>query len=71
MRQIKLPDNLLEYPKFVPGIRRAPSRGMPLNKYQIKIALKNALRYIPKKFAFTNCARIFTGAFEQRKDLWL
>jgi urocanate hydratase len=48
MRQIKLPDNLLEYPKFVPGIRRAPSRGMPLNKYQIKIALKNALRYIPK-----------------------
>jgi len=48
MRQIKLPDSLLEYPKFVPGIRRAPSRGMPLNKYQIKIALKNALRYIPK-----------------------
>jgi len=48
MRQIKLPDTLLEYPKFVPGIRRAPSRGMPLNKYQIKIALKNALRYIPK-----------------------
>ncbi|HPC38037.1 MAG TPA: urocanate hydratase [Exilispira sp.] len=46
--EIKLPDNLPEYPKFIDGIRRAPSRGMVLNKNQIKIALKNALRYIPK-----------------------
>ncbi len=48
MLKIGLPDNLPEYPEFVKGIRRAPSRGMPLNKNQIKIALKNALRYIPK-----------------------
>lgn len=46
--EIKLPDSLPEYPKFIDGIRRAPSRGMVLNKNQIKIALKNALRYIPK-----------------------
>ncbi len=49
MIDIGLDDKLPEYPKFVEGIRRAPSRGMPLNKNQIKIALKNALRYIPKK----------------------
>lgn len=48
MKEIKLPDTLPEYPQFVQGIRRAPSRGMPLNKYQIKVALKNALRYVPK-----------------------
>ncbi|MFN3411170.1 MAG: urocanate hydratase [Exilispira sp.] len=45
--EIKLEDSLPEYPEFIKGIRRAPSRGMPLNKNQIKIALKNALRYIP------------------------
>lgn len=47
--EIRLPDSLPKYPTFVEGIRRAPSRGMNLNKNQIKIALKNALRYIPKK----------------------
>lgn len=45
--EIKLEDSLPDYPEFINGIRRAPSRGMPLNKNQIKIALKNALRYIP------------------------
>ncbi|MDP8210760.1 MAG: urocanate hydratase, partial [Candidatus Stygibacter australis] len=33
---------------FETGIRRAPDRGLPLNNYEIKIALKNALRYIPE-----------------------
>ncbi|MGG3771748.1 urocanate hydratase [Heyndrickxia faecalis] len=37
-------------PEFAEGIRRAPDRGYTLNKEQTKTALKNALRYIPKKF---------------------
>jgi urocanate hydratase len=36
-------------PKFVEGIRRAPSRGFHLTKEQTKIALKNALRYVPQE----------------------
>lgn len=45
--KIKLPETLPKYPEFVDGIRRAPSRGYRLNKNQTKLALKNALRYIP------------------------
>ncbi|MDD6120370.1 MAG: urocanate hydratase [Selenomonadaceae bacterium] len=33
-------------PEFVPGIRRAPSRGFHLTPAQTKTALKNALRYV-------------------------
>ncbi|KRN29081.1 urocanate hydratase [Liquorilactobacillus mali] len=43
-------DQLPEYPEFVEGIRRAPSRGFRLTEAQTKIALRNALRYIPGKF---------------------
>jgi urocanate hydratase len=45
--KIKLPDKLPPYPKFIEGIRRAPSRGFKLTSHQSKLALKNALRYIP------------------------
>lgn len=45
---IKLEPLLPEKNDFEPGIRRAPDRGLPLNNYEIKIALKNALRYIPE-----------------------
>lgn len=45
--KIKLPEALLVYPKFVEGIRRAPSRSYTLNPNQTKLSLKNALRYIP------------------------
>ena len=45
--RIKLSKELPRYPKFFEGIRRAPSRGYRLNSTQTKIALKNALRYIP------------------------
>ena len=48
IRKVGLPDELPEYPKFVEGIRRAPARYFNLNEYQTKLALKNALRYIPK-----------------------
>lgn len=43
-------DKLPPMPKFEEGIRRAPDRGYTLSKEQTKVALKNALRYIPKKF---------------------
>ncbi|MFX1593471.1 MAG: urocanate hydratase [Promethearchaeota archaeon] len=45
--KIKLSEELPHYPKFIEGIRRAPSRGYKLTPTQTKLALKNALRYIP------------------------
>ncbi|MCK4572078.1 urocanate hydratase [candidate division WOR-3 bacterium] len=45
---ISLTDKLPLYPKMKNDIRRAPRRKLNLSKYEIKIALKNALRYIPK-----------------------
>jgi len=47
--KIKLGDKLPEYPKFKEGIRRAPDRGFRLTKEQTKLALKNALRYVPEE----------------------
>ncbi len=43
-------NNLPEYPEFVKDIRRAPKREADLSKEDIKLALKNALRYIPQKW---------------------
>lgn len=60
-KSIKLDDifnELPDYPKFAQGIRRAPKREMNLNNQEIKLALKNALRYIPKKWHET-CAPEF------------
>lgn len=37
-------------PKFDPKIRRAPKRVVHLEKDEIELALKNALRYIPEEF---------------------
>ncbi len=48
IEKITLDDELPEYPEFVEGIRRAPARYFNLNEYQTKLALKNALRYVPK-----------------------
>ncbi|MFW9902468.1 MAG: urocanate hydratase, partial [Candidatus Thorarchaeota archaeon] len=45
--KIRLPDELPSYPKFIDGIRRAPSRGYNLTPALTKLALKNVLRYIP------------------------
>jgi urocanate hydratase len=42
-------DTLPEYPEFVKGIRRAPKRESNLSEHDKQQALKNALRYIPKK----------------------
>jgi len=35
---------------FQPGVRRAPARNFTLSKSETKLALKNALRYIPEKW---------------------
>ncbi len=47
--KIKLSDELPPNPVFKEDIRRAPNRGYDLNRDETLIALKNALRYIPKK----------------------
>lgn len=46
---IKLDAELPEMPEFAAGIRRAPDRGYSLSPSQTKIALKNALRYVPEE----------------------
>ncbi len=45
--RIKLPEELPEETQFQEGIRRAPKRELNLSQDEIKLALKNALRYIP------------------------
>ncbi|MCU0285851.1 MAG: urocanate hydratase [Acidobacteria bacterium] len=45
--QFSLPDELPIEQKFQPEIRRAPKRSSNLSAVEKKIALKNALRYIP------------------------
>jgi len=47
--KITLGEDLPEYPKFKEGVRRAPKRELLLNEREKKLALKNALRYIPEK----------------------
>jgi urocanate hydratase len=47
---IKLDDELPAMPEFVDGIRRASARDFRLSKEQTKIALKNALRYVPEQY---------------------
>lgn len=43
-------DSLPAAKPFLPGIRRAPSRGFCLSDDETKLALKNALRYVPARF---------------------
>lgn len=47
--RIKLDNVLPEMPVFEKGIRRAPDRGFRLTPEQTKVALKNALRYVPEE----------------------
>jgi urocanate hydratase len=44
---VKLPATLPAKKEFLPGIRRAPNRGLDLSAHEIRTALKNALRYVP------------------------
>jgi len=43
-------DDLPKMPEFVDGIRRAPTRHFTLSPKDTRLALKNALRYIPEKW---------------------
>lgn len=43
-------DALPPYPSFAEGIRRAPKRESELSESDKRLALKNALRYIPARF---------------------
>nr|WP_300002600.1 urocanate hydratase [Tissierella sp.] len=47
--EIKLDNFLPEYPEFERHVRRAPRRELTLTKREINLALKNALRYIPRE----------------------
>ena len=47
MKRITLDNEWPDYPAFVEGIRRAPDRGYTLDKAKTKLALQNALRYLP------------------------
>lgn len=46
-KTIQLPPVLPPRKEFLPGIRRAPSRGFHLSRNETITALKNALRYVP------------------------
>lgn len=43
-------NELPDYPEFEAGIRRAPKREFTLTEEETALALKNALRYVPKKW---------------------
>ncbi|NLB20094.1 MAG: hypothetical protein GX829_04515, partial [Clostridium sp.] len=47
--QIRLNDELPEYPDLLEGVRRAPRREANLRKEEKALALRNALRYIPEQ----------------------
>ncbi len=46
--RMSLPAEMPPPKDFSPGIRRAPDRGFRLSREQTKVALKNALRYLPE-----------------------
>ena len=47
MKRITLDNQWPDYPAFAEGIRRAPDRGYTLDKAKTRLALQNALRYLP------------------------
>ena len=47
MKRITLDNEWPDYPSFAEGIRRAPDRGYTLDKAKTRLALQNALRYLP------------------------
>ncbi len=46
---VEIDKNLPKEKKFREGIRRAPNRGLTLSRKETILAVKNALRYIPKE----------------------
>ncbi|MDY3766660.1 MAG: urocanate hydratase [Lachnospiraceae bacterium] len=62
-------EELPEYPTFVEGIRRAPKRESHLSQADKELAVKNALRYIPKKF-HAQMAVEFAEELEERGRIY-
>ncbi|MCU0644600.1 MAG: urocanate hydratase [bacterium] len=77
---VKLEATLPPKKEFVPGIRRAPNRGLNLTKREMVIALKNALRYIPPQLhdtlapefcdELTTMGRIYGYRFRPEGRIW-
>ncbi len=66
---IRLDDELPEYPEFDPQYRRAPRRESKLTEKDKQLAIKNALRYIPKQHhAFM--AKEFAQELEERGRIY-
>ena len=63
---IKLDPVLPEYPTFKEGVRRAPKRELTLNKREIKLAVANALRYVPE-YRFMPKERIYGKPIDEYK----
>jgi len=78
--RIHLDTDLPPDPQFEPGIRRAPDRGLNLNRSEVKTAVRNALRYIPKELQermapeFLNelltMGRIYGYRYRPRGRIW-
>jgi len=77
---LSFPEGLPPKTEFEPGIRRAPNRGQVLNDKETVLALKNALRYIPKKYhkeiapeflqEYLEHGRIYGYRFRPQGHLW-
>ena len=69
---IQLGNEYQDYPEFAEGIRRAPDRGFRLTKAQTRIALKNALRYVPEELhAKLACRRFFLSVCNDKRKFFL
>ena len=67
--KIKLEPELPPEPEFDPEIRRAPKRDLPLNEKEKKLALRNALRYIPEEL-HEKLALEFLNELEERGRIY-
>ena len=66
---IRLDDALPEYPEFDPQYRRAPRRESRLTEKDKQLAIKNALRYIPKQH-HQQMAKEFAQELEERGRIY-
>ena len=66
---IRLDDELPEYPEFDPQYRRAPRRESKLTEKDKQLAIKNALRYIPKQH-HAQMAKEFAQELEERGRIY-
>lgn len=77
--EIKLPKTLPRVKEFAPGIRRAPKRELTLSGHEMRLALRNALRYIPEELHETlapefmdellTCGRIYGYRFRPEGEI--